>query len=247
MAESLMPASDVLYRLDAVQQRWGDRLVLDIERLDVMKGETLAVIGPSGAGKSTLLRLLQFLERPVSGQLWFDGRPIDTPPPLHVRRRVTTVFQRSLVLNRSVRANVGYGLRVRGIANHEGQVDDLLEALGLAALTDAAAHTLSGGEIQRVAIGRALAFSPDVLLLDEPTANLDPRNVLLVESLIRKRKTPDVTVVLATHQIFQARRLADRTALLLDGRVVEVAPTARLLDSPQDPRTRAFLTGDMIY
>ena len=227
-----MPASDVLYRLDAVQQRWGDRLVLDIERLDVMKGETLAVIGPSGAGKSTLLRLLQFLERPVSGQLWFDGRPIDTPPPLHVRRRVTTVFQRSLVLNRSVRANVGYGLRVRGIANHEGQVDDLLEALGLAALTDAAAHTLSGGEIQRVAIGRALAFSPDVLL---------------VESLIRKRKTPDVTVVLATHQIFQARRLADRTTLLLDGRVVEVAPTARLLDSPQDPRTRAFLTGDMIY
>jgi tungstate transport system ATP-binding protein len=98
-----------------------------------------------------------------------------------------------------------------------------------------------------VAFGRALTFNPDVLLLDEPTANLDPRNVRLVEHLIRERQSQGVTIVLATHQIFQARRLAHCAALLLDGQIVEAAPTAELLDHPSDPRTRAFLTGDMIY
>jgi tungstate transport system ATP-binding protein len=98
-----------------------------------------------------------------------------------------------------------------------------------------------------MAICRALAIEPDVLLLDEPTANLDPQNVRLVETLVRERRARGVTIVLAVHQVFQARRLADRTALLLDGRLVEIAPTSQLLDAPQDPRTRAFLTGGMIY
>ena len=123
----------------------------------------------------------------------------------------------------------------------------MLDALGLAPLAHAPARTCSGGEIQRVALGCALACKPDVLLLDEPTANLDPRNVRLVEGLLHERKKRGLTVVLATHQVFQARRLADRAALLLDGQLVELAPTERLLDAPSDPRTLAFLTGDMIY
>jgi tungstate transport system ATP-binding protein len=151
------------------------------------------------------------------------------------------------MLNRSVRDNVAYGLRVRGAPSSQADIDSLLEEVGLASLADARARTLSGGEVQRVAIARALAFNPDVLLLDEPTANLDPRNVRLVEQLIRGRHAQGVTIVLAVHQIFQARRLADRTALLLDGQIVEVGPTHAVLDAPQDPRTRAFLTGDMIY
>jgi tungstate transport system ATP-binding protein len=242
-----MPSADALYRLESIQHRYGSRVVIDIERLDVMRGETLAIIGPSGCGKSTLLRLLQFLERPSEGQVMFDGQPIDATPPLALRRRVTTVFQRPVMLDRPVRHNLAYGLKVRGARGHHDRIVRLLEALALGALADVPARTLSGGEIQRVAFGRALAFDPEVLLLDEPTANLDPRNVRLVEDLIRERQAQGVTVVLATHQIFQARRLAHRAALLLDGQVVEMGPTAEMLDHASDPRTRAFLTGDMVY
>jgi tungstate transport system ATP-binding protein len=242
-----MTSADVLYRLESVCHRYGDRVVLDIDRLDVRRGETLAIVGPSGCGKSTLLRLLQFLERPTSGRVRFEGQLVESEPALEVRRRVTTVFQRPLVLNRSVRANLTYGLHVRGAASGTAEIDDVLKALGLTHVAHAHARTLSGGEIQRVAFGRAVAFDPDVLLLDEPTANLDPRNVRLVEELIRAQQAQGVTIVIATHQIFQARRLAHRAALLLDGRVVEAAPTAQLFDHPVDPRTRAFLTGDMIY
>ncbi len=242
-----MTAAPALYRLESVQQRYGGRLVLDIDSLEIRRGETLAVIGPSGSGKSTLLRLLQFLERPTAGRLWFDDRPIDSDPPLDVRRRVTTVFQRPFVLSRSVRANLAFGLHVRGLSRRPSDIDHLLAALGLSQLAHAPAQSLSGGEIQRVALARALAFDPEVLLLDEPTANLDPRNVRLVEDLIRERQAQGVTVVLATHQIFQARRLAHRAALLLDGQVVEIGPTGEMLDRAKDARTRAFLSGDMVY
>jgi|WetSurMetagenome_2_1015567.scaffolds.fasta_scaffold150050_2 tungstate transport system ATP-binding protein len=242
-----MTAGDAIYRLDGVRHHYGPRLVLDLERLDVRRGETLAIVGPSGSGKSTLLRLLQFLERPTSGTIWFEGHPIDREPPLAVRRRVTTVFQRPLVLNRSVRSNLAFGLRVRGVEAPESETNELLNALGLVPLAGAHARTLSGGEVQRVALARAVAFNPDVLLLDEPTANLDPRNVRLVEDLVRSRQERGVTMVLATHQVFQARRLAHRAALLLDGRLVEIAPTADLFDRPSDPRTREFLSGRMVY
>jgi tungstate transport system ATP-binding protein len=241
-----MAHDDVLYRLESIRHQYGSRVVLDLEQFDVVRGETVAVVGPSGSGKSTLLRLLQFLERPGSGTITFEGRPVEGDPPLAVRRRVSTVFQRPVMLARSVRDNIAFGLRIRR-AGTDGRITRLLESLDLASLANASARSLSGGEIQRVAIARALALDPDVILLDEPTANLDPRNVRLVEDLVRERRRTGVTVVLATHQIFQARRLADRTALLLDGRLVESGATASLMDQPQDPRTRAFLTGEMIY
>ena len=242
-----MTGADAIYRLESVRHRYGDRVVLDIDRLDVARGETLAIVGPSGCGKSTLLRLMQFLERPTSGDIWFEGRRIDAEPPLELRRRVTTVFQRPLVLNRSVLANLTYGLHVRGVPGEPADIENVLKALGLDQVAHAPARTLSGGEVQRVAFGRAVAFKPDVLLLDEPTANLDPHNVRLVEDLIRQRQSQGVTMVLATHQIFQARRLAHRAALILDGQIVEIGPTHQFLDHPTDPRTKAFLSGDMIY
>jgi tungstate transport system ATP-binding protein len=138
-------------------------------------------------------------------------------------------------------------LRLRRQRDGQTIVDRLIDQLGLADLTRAQAHSLSGGEMQRVALARALAIEPSVLLLDEPTANLDPYNVRLIESLIRDQRERGVTIVLVTHQVFQAHRLADRTALLLSGQLVEEAPTATLLDSPRDPRTRAFLNGEMVY
>jgi tungstate transport system ATP-binding protein len=242
-----MTAGDPLYRLDSIEHWYGGRRVLQIERLDVLSGETFCLIGPSGAGKSTLLRLLQFLERPTAGSVTFNGVPARPDLPLEIRRQVTTLFQRPIVLERSVRANVSYGLRVRGLEDDRGEIDRLLAALGLEHLAATPARRLSGGEVQRVALARALAFEPRVLLLDEPTANLDPANVRLAENLINERRARGATIVLATHQVFQARRLADRMALLLDGGIVEVGPTAAFFDAPRDPRTRAFLSGEMVY
>jgi tungstate transport system ATP-binding protein len=242
-----MSDAAAIYRLEWIRHRYGAREVLAVDRLDIARGETFAFVGPSGGGKSTLLRLLQFLERPTSGTVCFDGSVSASGPPLDVRRRVTTVFQRPIVLDRSVRANIEYGVKVRGTTPDRAAIDRLLESVGLAHVAGASARTLSGGETQRVALGRALAFAPEVLLLDEPTANLDPGNVRLVEDLVRQQQAAGVTVVLATHQIFQARRLAHRAAFLLDGRIVESGPTPGLFEHPSDPRTRAFLSGEMVY
>jgi len=243
-----------LYRLRQLRKAYGEpnpRLVLDVEALDIEAGEMLAIIGPSGAGKSTLLRLLNFLEAPTSGGLEFEGRPVPPNPPLYTQRRVTTVFQRPLMLSRSVYENVAFGLRPRGLPVDK-RVAAVLDEVGLAALASAPAGQLSGGEMQRAALARALVLEPAALLLDEPTANLDPNNVGLIESiLLRHRQAHGTTLVLVTHNVFQARRLAGqasgRAALLLAGRLVEAGPVDDFFSNPQDPRTAAFIRGDMVY
>lgn len=244
------PESRLVYSLRQVTRAYGARVVLDVEALDILPGEVLALVGPSGAGKSTLLRLLNFLEPPSSGSLTYQGVAVSPgqPLPLALRRSVTTVFQRPMLLDRSVWDNVTLGLRLRGQRNARVQTEQALEAVGLAALARASARTLSGGEAQRVALARALVLQPAVLLLDEPTANLDPANVGLIESIARTlNQQHSTTLVLVTHNVFQARRLAHRVAFLLDGRVVEVAPTEPFFEAPQDPRTAAFVRGDMVY
>jgi tungstate transport system ATP-binding protein len=241
---------DFVYRLENVSKEYEGRRVLQVDRLEIRRGEVFAVVGPSGAGKSTLLRLLNFLEPPTSGCIRFLDAEFrtDQPMPLQCCRRVTTVFQRPVLLNRSVRANVGYGLKLRGYRGSDGNVQNALEQVGLQSLTRQRARTLSGGEAQRVALARAIVLQPEVLLLDEPTANLDPYNVGLIEEIVtnlnRERGT---TLVLVTHNVFQAKRLAHRVALLLDGQIVEVAGVDAFFESPQDPRTAAFVRGEMVY
>jgi tungstate transport system ATP-binding protein len=236
----------IVYRLEGLRHRYGERTVLDVPSLHVVAGETLGIIGPSGAGKSTLLRILQFLEAPSEGQVWFREERVTRPVPLEWARCVSTVFQRPLMLDRSVRDNVRFGLRLRGTAD-AAAADRQLQRVGLARLASSPARMLSGGEMQREALARALAIGPDVLLLDEPAANLDPANVALVESLVRDEQTRGTTIVLVTHNTHEARRLAGRTLLLLDGVPVEVGPTDSLFTAPRDPRTRAFLAGELVY
>jgi tungstate transport system ATP-binding protein len=236
-----------IYELSGLKKLYRDRSVLDVARLDIEEGEVLALVGPSGAGKSTLLRLLNFLETPTSGAIRFAGQSIGGAAPLSVRRQVTTVFQRPILQRGSVRSNVAYGLHLRGL-HADGRVDDALAQVGLVELANYPAQTLSGGEMQRVALARALVFEPRVLLLDEPTANLDPYNVALIENLIREQnRRRGTTVVMVTHNVFQARRLAARTGLLLGGALVELAPTAQFFGAPLDARTSAFVRGDMVY
>lgn len=243
--------ADIKYRLRHLTQVYDGRTVLQIDRLDIYAGEVLAIVGPSGAGKSTLLRLLNFLERPAAGTLAFENRALNgNSLPLETRRKVTTVFQHPILLNRSVAANIAYGLQIRKTDRKTTHrvVEAMLAQVGLSQLSQASARALSGGEAQRVALARALALQPSVLLLDEPTANLDPYNVKLIEQLMtRANQEQGLTIVLVTHNIFQARRLAHRTALLLEGRLVEVADTPAFFDSPADPRTAAFVRGEMVY
>jgi tungstate transport system ATP-binding protein len=220
------------------------------EPLAIHRGETLVVVGPSGSGKSTLLRLLGLIESPTHGSLECLGVTVDgrRGPALELRRRVVLVFQRPLLLTDSVRANVAYGLKLRGRREIEGEVDEVLARVGLRDLANSPARMLSGGEAQRVALARALAVKPDVLLLDEPTANLDPYNVVLIEHIIQEAQAAKrMTLVLVTHNVFQARRLAGRVGLMLNGHLVEVATTEQFFESPHDPRARAFVRGEMIY
>ncbi len=243
--------SEPIYALDDVAQVYGTRTVLSVPRLDVRAGEVLAVLGPSGAGKSTLLRLLGLLEAPTRGQVRFhSGERWVTHAEARTeeRRQIAMVFQRPALLTRSVRANVAYGLRVRGERDAAERIEAVLRRVALDGLAKARAHTLSGGEAQRVALARALVLAPRVLLLDEPTANLDPANVRLIEELIREQNAQfGTTIVLVTHSIFQARRLASRCALLIEGKLVEVSPAAQFFEAPRDPRTRAFLSGEFVF
>ena len=243
---------DALYRLTAAAKRYGDKEACFIESLEISKGEVLGVMGPSGAGKSTLLRLLAFLEPPTSGVVSFLGFNADVAsrPPLEVRRKVTMVFPAPLLFNGTAWDNVAYGLRLRGIKAEEVErrVRAVLDNVGLLPIARVQAATLSSGEARRVALARSFVIEPEVLLLDEPTANLDPYNVALVEGLLsRINREHGTTVVLVTHSVFQARRLAHRMTLLLDGRIVEVGKTEQGFTAPRDARTAAFFGGEMVY
>jgi len=157
------------------------------------------------------------------------------------------VFQRPVMLWGNVRQNIEYGLRLRGMSEPEW-VEEVLGVMNLRSLAEAPARTLSGGEMQRVALGRALAVRPQVLLLDEPTANLDPQSAAAIEAIIRTTSaSPERTVVLVTHNIFQARRLAQHVAMILEGQLVEAAPVEAFFENPADGRTRAFVQGELIY
>lgn len=241
---------ETIYRIEGVVKTYGNKEVCFIEHLEICKGEIFCIMGPNGAGKSTLLRLLNFLEPPTSGTIYFKGHKFsnNSQPPLSLRRQITTVFQDSVLLTTSVEANVAYGLKLRHHKDSWQKVKGALEKVGLSSLAKAKVSTLSGGEAQRVALARALVIEPEVLLLDEPTANLDPYNVNLIEDLIVSvNREHGTSIVLVTHNIFQARRIAHRVAFLLNGRAVEVGETEKIFSHPTDPRTAAFIRGEMVY
>lgn len=242
--------SEPLYTLRGVARRYGSRRVVAVAELAIQRGEVLAVVGPSGAGKSTLLRMLNFLEAPSEGVIHFGSADFtaEQEMPLALRRRVTTVFQRPVLRRHTVAANVAYGLHLRGNKNATAAVQAVLDEVGMAHMAQQRARTLSGGEAQRVALARAMILHPDALLLDEPTANLDPYNVGIIEGIVaRLNRERGTTVVLVTHNLFQARRLANRVALMLEGQIEEIADVHRFFDAPASPSTAAFVKGDMIY
>ena len=227
--------------------------------LSFPQNEVTAIIGPSGCGKSTLLRCLNRMHETiplarVEGEVLFHGRNIYGPgvDPIALRRHVGMVFQRPTPFpTMSIRDNVAAGLRVQlGERLDRRQVDEVVErALRQAALWEevkdrlkTSATGISGGQQQRLCIARALATAPHVLLLDEPTASLDPLSTQKVEELVYELRS-SMTVIIVTHNMQQAARVSDRTVFMLSGEMVEAAPTRSLFTTPSDPRTEAYVTG----
>ena len=226
--------------------------VLSVDRLTLNKGYIYGVIGPSGAGKSTLLRIINLLTPPSNGELIFLGKPVphNGQELLELQRKMALVFQKTLLFKDTVYNNVAYGLKARGYsrAETEERVTTLLGQIGMKELIYRHADTLSGGEAQRVAIARAVAFEPELLLLDEPTANLDPGNIELIEEMITGlARTKGITVVMVTHNVFQARRIADHVIFINQGKIVEMGSVDQIFTAPENEITRLFVEGKMIY
>ena len=235
---------------------YGDNHVLQDVKLAIPEGCITAIIGPSGCGKTTLLkslnRMVELIEGArVEGRVLLDGRDIydSDMDPAELRRRVGMVFQKPNPLPMSIYDNVAYGLRVRGIDDRailDEAVEEALERAGLWSevkerLRDSA-FNLSIGQQQRLCIARALAVGPDVLLLDEPCSSLDPISTSRIESLLTRLKN-DLTLVIVTHNLQQARRIADYTAFLYMGRLVEMAPTEEIFQNPREELTRNYIEG----
>jgi len=233
-----------LFRVTDVTVRRGGREILSVPRLELPAGQVTVLMGPSGAGKTTLLRLLAGLEAPDTGRVEAHGRDGKPLAP----GGVTMLFQRPILLRRTVRQNIAYGLGRRPHPKRLVEVDALLARLGLSGAAQRSARTLAGGEHQRVALARALVLEPAALLLDEPTANLDPENVALIETLVAERqRARDMSVVWVTHHLFQARRVGAFALVLIEGRVREAGPVGELFTAPCDPQAAAFLRGEMVW
>jgi tungstate transport system ATP-binding protein len=233
---------------DHVVMNFGEKEVLKDVSFSINDDEIFTFIGPSGSGKTTVLRLIDMLQRPTSGKILIDGTNVTElhdREKIQVRRKMSMVFQKPSPLRGSVYANIAMGLQFRKVnaAEISRRVSQSLELVGLEGYEGRKAITLSGGEMQRVAIARAIATKPDVLLLDEPTANLDPVSTEKIESMIGDLKDRfGITVILSTHDMIQGQRLADRIAVVIDGRIGQTGTSKEIFYQPMN-RPVAHMVG----
>jgi molybdopterin-binding protein len=216
----------IIAELKDVTKVFGNKIVLDNLNLQIREGEILALLGPNGSGKTTLLKILSFIEKPTSGEVKFQGETVTLKNTEKMRMQSTLVFQETVFFNTSVYNNIVFGLKIRKIPKkvRDEEVKRVLKLVKLKGFEKRPVSKLSGGEQQRVAIGRALILKTRLLLLDEPTANLDPKNVSILEEVIATvNHEHKITVVMATHNMFQAKALPHRIALMKDGKITEVA------------------------
>jgi tungstate transport system ATP-binding protein len=219
--------------------RFGEATVLNGVRLDLGATGCTMVMGANGAGKSLFLRLLHGLIQPTSGQIDWGGHRA-----AEVTVRQALVFQKPVLLRRSVAANIDFVLKARG--KDRTACAALLDHVGLSHKADQPARLLSGGEAQRLALARALATDPEVLFLDEPTASLDPTSVLMIERIVSDAQTSGVRIIFVTHDVGQARRLADDVVFLHRGQIVEHSPASDFFPEPKSDAARDYLSGRLV-
>lgn len=236
------PVTDLPIVLDRVSVRAGITTILDRLTLTLSSGLPTLVVGPNGAGKSTLLRLCMGLAVPTEGRMTWGGRA-DTKPT-----RRAFVFQRPVMLRRTVAANIAYGLTHADYPREKlvARTAELLERVGLSDLALRPARRLSGGEQQRLALARALARDPELLLLDEPTASLDPAATRSVEEIIRIAAQSGIKIVMASHDLGQVRRLAGDVVFMVRGTVREQTLAEDFLKNPSTSEAAAFVRGDLV-
>lgn len=222
----------------------GGRRLIDSIDLKVEEPGITVILGPNGAGKSLLLRLAHGLVVPTEGTILWGGRPMDD----EIRRRQAMVFQKPVLLRRTSAANITYALGLRGIARSErdSRARQALELAGLERHAFTPARVLSGGEQQRLCLARALSLDPEVLLLDEPTASLDPASTLAIERLLIGAKHRGVKVIIVTHDVGQARRLAQDVIFLHHGRLIEHQPAGGFFEHPESDTARDFIAGGLV-
>ncbi len=236
------PMTDLPIEFSDVQVQARDTQILHAVTLTIAPGQPTVLIGPNGSGKTTLLRAAMGLVRPSSGRITWGGRA-DLPP---TRRGI--VFQRPVMLRRSCAGNLSFALSAAGVprALRGRRVAELLRLVGLEGFDARPARRLSGGEQQRLALARALAREPDVLFLDEPTASLDPAATKTIEDIVLTVTQRGVKVVMATHDLGEARRLAAHVVLLHRGAIMESARADRFFASPSTEDGRRFLAGELL-
>ena len=219
---------------------YGTKRVLDLEEVTIEKGTRTAIIGPNGAGKSTLLNIVSRIDSASEGEVVYES---EDP------RLVTQVFQQPYMLRTSVERNIQYPLRLRNWSEDrmKQRSDELMEELGLLDLRNQKAWRLSGGETQKVALARALSFQPSLLLLDEPTANIDPATTAEIEEMLLKiNREEGTTILFVTHNLAQARRVCNRLLFLDKGKLVESGDCQRILQNPAEEKTRRFIAGELL-
>jgi tungstate transport system ATP-binding protein len=220
----------------------GGRIIIADMTLEIVAGPRTLILGPNGAGKSVLMRLCHGLLEPTSGRvIWRSSRNKGRP------RAQAMVFQRPVMLRRSAFTNITYALKLAGISRRERKLRarDVLEAVGLSVMADRPARVLSGGEQQKLAIARAWSLGPEVLFLDEPTANLDPGATREVEHIVNQIHASGTKIVMTTHNLGQARRLGDDILFISGGRLVERAPVERFFSAPLSAEAGAFINGEL--
>jgi tungstate transport system ATP-binding protein len=239
-----MTISSFLIEIKDLQIKRNNQTALEIPSLSIQRGETLAVVGPNGAGKSTLLLALARLLKSVRGQILYEGKSLAQWNELEYRRKISFVFQSPLLMDMTVEQNVALGLKFRGTPWEETRerVGKRMKQLGIEPLSKRRASQLSGGEAQRVSLARAFVLEPELLLLDEPFAALDPpTRSQLIEDLSSLLKEDQRTVVFVTHNLNEAAKLSHRIAVIVEGRLRQVGRVQQIKAQPADEAVKAFL------
>ena len=234
-------------KLKEIEKKYEDIKALDNLTLDAYEGQLISIVGSNGSGKTTLLRTVAGLDFPSNGQIIFNKKELGA---YELRKIATLVFQKSVMFNTTVFKNVAFGLRVRYLdsKNIQNKVIDSLSSVALKEFNKRKARTLSGGEQQRVALARAFIIEPKILLLDEPTANLDPTNAIIIENAIKKiLEKKSCIIIMTTHNLHQAKRLSSLIAHLHYGKIIEYSKPEKFFKKPDNEITQKFVNGELQF